>query len=444
VAPIVDECAVIPSAGTPQTVSGSDPIAVIGLTERIDPTHAPRPTNESERLVFRQLYETLVGADCMGRAVPGLAASWRLDADGRTWLVTLRDDARFADGSRVAAKDVRTSWYRDGVDTSLRPEVARLVESITEVGDRTLAVRLRSRRIDVPVSLAHPDLAIAKSVAESPWPLGTRAGLVAQGRTSAITLMRDTAETMRFLVATGDPRDLLDRGVDLLLTRNAAALDYATTLPSFEAFPLAWHRTYVLLTPGRARGLPLLSDDQREVLADDAVRGEARGARGPFWWQMTSDCEVSVAGQQIPPRTTPRVVFDASDDVARDLAERFVGLVRAGGPGATPFLAVLLPDRPRRTYQRAAGLTGDAFAVARRSGTDAGYVAAVDSHPIDPCRDLQLLVDEGRWIDPETIVPLVETRMHAVIRRSRAGVTAEWDGGLLIGTREPARVDGAR
>jgi hypothetical protein len=125
-------------------------------------------------------------------------------------------------------------------------------------------------------------------------------------------------------------------------------------------------------------------------------------------------------------------VYDASDAAARDLAERFVGLVRASGPAATAWLDVLLPDRPRRTYRRATGLTGEALAAARRRGTDAGYVISLDSRPIDPCRDLHALVDGARWLDPETIVPLVETRLQAIVRRGRSGVTAEWDGGLLI------------
>jgi hypothetical protein len=446
---VVDECAVIPGVALAQTETTSNPIAIVGLTDRIDPVHAPRPANESERLLFRQLYETLVRADCLGRAVPGLAVSWRRDADGRTWLVTLREDARFSDGTPVAPRDVRASWTGDGVEGSLRPEVARLVESVTETGDRTLAIRLRSRRIDIPLSLAHPDLAIAKSVAGAAWPLGTRSGLGADGRTSPITITRDHVEVMRFLIAPGDPRDLLDRGVDLLLTENPATLDYANSLPSFQSSPLSWQRTRVLMTPGRPRDVPLLSSDQREALAADAVRGEARGARGPFWWQRLSDCEVpaaspaanatpSVPGQRTPSPITPRIVYDGRDDVARDLAERFVGLNRAAGPAVTAFLDVLLPDRPRRTYQRATGLTGDALAAARRSGRDAGYVVLLDSHPIDPCRDRQILVDEARWLDPETIVPLVETRVHAIIRRGRAGVTAEWDGGLRIAPAEAA------
>jgi hypothetical protein len=255
---------------------------------------------------------------------------------------------------------------------------------------------------------------------------------VADDRGPVIRLTRDNIETLRVLVAPGDPRDLLDRGVDLLLTRNREALDYAATLSSFESTPLTWARTYVLLTPGRAPGTPMLSDDQREALARDAVRGEARGARGPFWWQGLADCAVGDTAGSTRSRFTPRIVYDAADDVARGIAERFVGLARAGSREPAPFLDVLLPDRPRRTYQRSSGVTGDAAAQARRSGTDAGYVIALDSHPIDPCRDLQRLMDDAPWLDPETIVPLVETRLQAIVRRGRGHVTVEGDGGLLI------------
>ena len=425
-----DECVVTAAAG--QTEPARDAIATVGLTDRVDPSRAPRPTNDSERLLFRQLYETLVRVDCIGRVGPGLAASWQLDTDGRTWLVTLHEDARFSDGTRVSPSDVRASWTRPG-DGALRPEVTRLVESITETGDQTLAIRLQSPRADMPLPLADPDLAVAKAITGSAWPLGTRAGLAADGRASVITLTRGNLETMRFLVAPGDPRDLIDRGVDLLLTRSRAALDYAATLPPFQSTPLPWGRTHVLLTPGRARGVPPLSDDQREALARDAVRGDARGARGPFWWDGLSDCAVTGgAGLQTSQLFTPRIVYDGGDDVARDLAERFVGLVRAGSQAAAPFLDVFLPDRPRRTYQRAAGLTGAALAQARRAGRDAGYVLALDTHPLDPCRDLQLLTADVPWVDPGTIVPLVETRLYAITRRGRGRVTAEGDGGLLI------------
>ena len=41
-------------------------------------------------------------------------------------------------------------------------------------------------------------------------------------------------------------------------------------------------------------------------------------------------------------------------------------------------------------------------------------------------------MDSARWLDPETIVPLVDTRLQAVVRRGRSGVTADFDGALLI------------
>ena len=77
-------------------------------------------------------------------------------------------------------------------------------------------------------------------------------------------------------------------------------------------------------------------------------------------------------------------------------------------------------------------MTGDALAMAQARGTDAGYVMAFDSRPLDPCQALTALIDRIGWLDPETIVPLVDTRLRAVARRGRSGVTAEWDGGLLL------------
>jgi len=157
----------------------------------------------------------------------------------------------------------------------------------------------------------------------------------------------------------------------------------------------------------------------------------ARGAEEPFWWQAVQACELSPAARTASSPSS-RIVYDANDRGGRDLAERLVGLVRANGPAAKTFLDVFLPDRPRRTYQRAVGLTGNALAVALRRGGDAAYVVSVDAHPAEPCGDLQALTDAAPWLDPETIVALVDTRSRAIIRRGRDGATVEWDGDLHI------------
>ncbi len=234
---VAPDCALITEPGAP--------IATVGLGERVDPANAPHPSNDSERLLFRQLYETLVRVDCGGHLRPGLAASWRLDGNGRTWIVTLRDNARFSDGAQLTAADVMSSWTTDGIGGGLRSQANRYVRSIELVDDRTLAITLRSEMATEPLVLANANLAIAKRTADSPWPLGTRAVRIAPGRAtpdsggrSVITLtgapQASTFDTggdawfIRFLVAPNrDGRDFLDEGADLLLTRNPATIDYA-------------------------------------------------------------------------------------------------------------------------------------------------------------------------------------------------------------------------
>ena len=120
---------------------------------------------------------------------------------------------------------------------------------------------------------------------------------------------------------------------------------------------------------------------------------------GPFWWQVLPDCEL--ATPQPRDRSAPasgRFVYDADDRVARDLAERFVGLANAPGSAAGAVLDALVPDRSRRTNLRAAGVTGEALAVARQGGTDAGYIVSVDRRPLEPCRELQMTVEGARQI----------------------------------------------
>src|SRR5262245_41877612 len=44
-----------------------EPIRTVALGEPVNPANAPYPSNDSERMLFRQLYETLVRVDCEGR-----------------------------------------------------------------------------------------------------------------------------------------------------------------------------------------------------------------------------------------------------------------------------------------------------------------------------------------------------------------------------------------
>jgi oligopeptide transport system substrate-binding protein len=73
-----------------------DPVKAVGLPEI---------------QVIRDLFEGLVNQNEKGELVPGVATKWHSN-DNRTWTFTLRDNARWSDGSPVTAEDFVYSWQR--------------------------------------------------------------------------------------------------------------------------------------------------------------------------------------------------------------------------------------------------------------------------------------------------------------------------------------------
>src|SRR5688572_1706478 len=111
-----------------------DPVTMVGLTDAVDPSHAPIPNNDSERLLFRQVYDTLVRIGCDRSVQPGLAVAWQLDSTGTAWNLTVRSDARFSDGTPVTAHHVIAGWTRG--TSALLPDVSRYVQTATALDDR--------------------------------------------------------------------------------------------------------------------------------------------------------------------------------------------------------------------------------------------------------------------------------------------------------------------
>lgn len=73
-----------------------DPVKAVGLPEI---------------QVIRDLFEGLVNQDEKGALIPGVATRWQSN-DNRVWTFTLRDDARWSDGTPVTADDFVYSWQR--------------------------------------------------------------------------------------------------------------------------------------------------------------------------------------------------------------------------------------------------------------------------------------------------------------------------------------------
>ena len=470
-----------------RAASGLDTVT-IALTHAVDPSHAPVPRNESERLLFAQLYETLIRVDCTGRPYPGLAASWRADTSGRRWTFTLRDSASFWDGTPVTARDVAASWsvraQRADVEDTLRI-AARAADSVLVDDERTLTVVLRRAHRSTPLLFASPDLSVTKVGAHAMWPEGTGGYRVEETTAAADTHAASPAIVLRApldvhapvlqfrVVSAADARDLLDGGIDVLMTSAPVVVSYAATRPELTSIPLAWDRTYVLLSPARVGANSVSDADStfRNALARDAVRVEARGSEGPYWWADSGACTEAGAAtpsstsaqwgrasrqpdvREMRARPVRRIVYPRGDRVARDLADRLVALTsiddRADSRAA--MLASMIPgmsDGDGRWV--AAGLPPDALAAALRDGRDAVYVLGLPRRVLAPCASTHALVADARWLGADTaraqtaadvapaagatadfaraVVPLIDTRSRLVVRRGVSGVAMEWDG----------------
>jgi hypothetical protein len=353
----------------------------VALLEPVDRDHALSPANDSELLLNRMTSDTPLRLDCQGQAMPGFAKSWDKDSTGRIWTLTLNDGARRYDGSPLTAHDVAAAWKE-----RLPVEGSMALQSAVALDDRRISVTLSRSQDSVPMMLADPVFSLAIDPAH---------------RSSGV----------KFELQAGmDPRDALDRGADLVVTRDPALVDYVAGRPEFAAFPLPWTRTYVLLQPAAAPPLDMLKGEaERRSLARDAVSADARAAEPPFWWEKKATCPTGLASEPIP--TSSRVAYIRGDEVARSLAERIVALAGSS------------------TGLRAAALEPGDFARLLRTGSDRAYVVALPRQTLAPCRE------SAAWPVAARIQPLIDTRAHAIVRRGAPPLTVDWDGTVRVAPR---------
>jgi len=440
----------------------------VAIFERVAPELAPWGHNAGEEQLFHHLYETLVTVDCVGRVAGGLAGSWRSEDDGRRWDFELSDDARFWDGGRVSARDVVESWA-DAlmIDTG--------VDSVGVDGDRVVRVYFEEPQRDLPLIISAPAFSVAKRAASAVWPLGSGPyevgfpdevapeggplGEPFSGAGRAIELrpaFGGERPVIRFIEASAkDARDLLEGPVDLLMTADPTVIEYASGNPRLVTVPLPWEKTYVLLSTARVlelssdRSPAALPPEFLAVLSRDAVRGAARGSHAPFWWDDVYACRALADSGRARggPRNTGvssdprRILYDADDPTARDLAERIVALA-ATDPAVSSEAAAIASAVPglvgRLPVVVAQGVAQRELDRSLRAGDDLAYIVSLPYRPPLPCADLGRLFDRVPWIAglgsrvSSALVPLVDTRATAIARRDKFGMICDWHGNVLI------------
>lgn len=443
-----DQCAIVVQIGAvPDTIA-------VAVTQEISAYNAPLPTNDAERLAFRQLYENLVTFDCTGRVSAGIAESWNSSEGGRVWAFTIRADARFWDGSRVTAADVRSSWLSDRTTA-----MGVSIRAVTIVSDRSLNVTFNESHDTLPTMLAHPAFAVVKNDPAHDWPLGTGHYRLSERSSPTEDLQRDVVvrpaamradrsrPVLRFVrVGQTDVRDMLDRDLDIVMTGDSRVIEYADRDERFTTIPLSWDRTYVMFSQsvGSDTALAHRLINQRSDLATRAVTGEARGAADWFGTTVRETCELVLAApgfrdeRSARNASSNRIVFAQRDVVARSLAERVV---------AQHDLTA--NDRERRPRLTAAPLARNQFADALERGDEFGYIVALPRRTLAPCRDLQTVLVRAPWLgfsnDIEIMtVPLVDTRPRLIVRNRVGDITAEWDGALVFydGPKQVSRSGG--
>jgi peptide/nickel transport system substrate-binding protein len=134
--------------GQGQGQTSTKPSASIGIVQEptsLDPT--AQATASISLLLRDNVYEGLVRLSPDLKVVPGLAASWEVSSDGRTFTFHLASGVKWHDGSSFSAQDVKFSWDR-AMSTATNPvnphsDYWAPVQSVEVAGDTTVKVNLK-------------------------------------------------------------------------------------------------------------------------------------------------------------------------------------------------------------------------------------------------------------------------------------------------------------
>jgi hypothetical protein len=238
-----------------------------------------------------------------------------------------------------------------------------------------------------------------------------------------------------------------------MVTADPAVIEYADGRPHLTTAALPWDRTYVLLSTTRVMALArdnkpvgALPVEFTAALARDAVRSVARGCEDPLWWNGLRKCgELTGDIPWLPPNPAGakavggerHLVYDRTDPVARDLAERIVAL-SAADPASSSGAAALASAIPGARGMSVHPVTPATLNANLKRGDDFAYIVALPRRPADKCVAARRLIDRVRWLAhldddmPMGIIPLVDARMHAIVNHEKIGLAVDWYGNVTI------------
>jgi len=157
------------SAGT--AVQAQDRATTLIVAEDVVPqTFDPIQSSQIRTwYVWQLVYEGLVRAELDGSLTPMLASSWEIDETGTVYDFTLRDGAKFSDGSPVTADDVVFSFERlkaDGLPYA--QDRFKSLTSVEKVDDGTVRFTLSGPDAGFMLNLGSP-FVVGSAIMKADW-----------------------------------------------------------------------------------------------------------------------------------------------------------------------------------------------------------------------------------------------------------------------------------
>ncbi len=137
------------SKAEPGQFGGKLTIAIPGSPRTFNPVEPPDLASD---FIARLLFSALVRMDwATQEAGPGLAESWNVEADGKTWTFHLRQGVRWSDGARLTADDVLFTWN----DVMLNPDLHNFTYEVFSINGKHFTI---SKMDDYTVRVVTPEV----------------------------------------------------------------------------------------------------------------------------------------------------------------------------------------------------------------------------------------------------------------------------------------------
>ena len=114
------------------------------------------------------VFDTLYGMDATYQPQPQMADGHRIEDDGKTWLITLRDGLAWHDGEKVLARDCVASIRRWGARDSFGQTLMAVTDALDAPDDRTIRFRLKRPFPLLPAALGQGRLQRLRDDAGAP------------------------------------------------------------------------------------------------------------------------------------------------------------------------------------------------------------------------------------------------------------------------------------